>query len=71
MTPAVAGRTGLVVALAAGCWAGRRRPAVWLGGAWLVLTLLPASNLLFPSGVVLAERTLFLPTSASRSSRAA
>ncbi len=62
MTPAVALGAGLVVALAVGCWAGRRHPAIWLGGAWLVLTLLPASNLLFPSGVVLAERTLFLPS---------
>ncbi len=62
VTPTVALGAGLVIALVVGCWLGRRQPAIWLGGAWLALTLLPASNLLFPSGIVLAERTLFLPS---------
>ena len=61
-TPAVALGAAMVLGLAAACWLGRRHPAVWLGGLWLAITLLPASNLLFPSGVVLAERTLFLPS---------
>ncbi len=62
VTPAVALGAGLILALALGCWLGRRQPALWLGGVWLVVTLLPASNLLFPTGIVLAERTLFLPS---------
>ncbi len=39
---------------------GRREPIFWL--AWLGLTWLPVSNLLFPSGIVLAERALYLPS---------
>jgi protein O-mannosyl-transferase len=39
---------------------GARAPAFW--ALWLALTWLPVSNLLFPSGVVLAERTLYLPS---------
>ena len=51
---------GASVALAA--WAWRRRPVFAFGLAWLAVTLLPASNLLIPTGVVLAERTLFAPS---------
>ncbi len=40
----------------------RRRRVARLGLGWLALALLPASNLLFPTGIVLAERTLFLPS---------
>ncbi|MBN1476120.1 tetratricopeptide repeat protein [Candidatus Sumerlaeota bacterium] len=41
---------------------GRRRPAVNLAlGAWLLLALL-SSNLLFPIGVLFAERLLYLPS---------
>ncbi len=40
----------------------RRAPVVALGLGWLAITLLPVSNLLTPTGVVLAERTLFLPS---------
>lgn len=32
------------------------------GILWFVLTILPVSNLLFPTGVLLAERTLYLPS---------
>ncbi len=64
-------RTGLSVAAALGAmvlaavpalawWCGRRAPAVALAAALAALSYLPTSNLLFPSGVVLAERTLYL-----------
>ncbi len=44
-------------------WRARRRaPLVTLGLGWLGLTLLPVSNLLFPTGVLIAERTLLLPS---------
>jgi hypothetical protein len=32
------------------------------GIAWLCLTLLPSSNFIIPAGIILAERTLFLPS---------
>jgi len=43
-------------------WRCRERaPAVTLGIAWTVLTLLPVSNLL-PTEILIAERTLYLPS---------
>lgn len=50
------GTLGLIVA----CW--RRSPATAFGLAWLVLTLLPASNFVVPAGFIIAERTLLLPS---------
>jgi tetratricopeptide (TPR) repeat protein len=50
------GTLGLAVA----CW--RRSPATSFGIAWLVLTLLPASNFIVPAGFIVAERTLLLPS---------
>jgi tetratricopeptide (TPR) repeat protein len=43
------------------------RPLPWaaLAAGWLVLTILPVSNLLFPVGTMLAERTLYLPSVAA------
>jgi tetratricopeptide (TPR) repeat protein len=32
------------------------------GIAWLCITLLPTSNFIVPAGIILAERTLFLPS---------
>lgn len=32
------------------------------GVAWLVITLLPTSNFIVPAGIILSERTLFLPS---------
>lgn len=53
----------LLVAMLAVGWLSRRRaPAVSFGLAWCAVTLLPVSNVLVPSGIVLAERTLFLPS---------
>jgi hypothetical protein len=41
----------------------RRRQRVMSFGIWFAsLTLLPSSNFLLPAGIVLAERTLFLPS---------
>lgn len=39
----------------------KRAPALAFGLAWCVITLLPVSNIV-PTGVLLAERTLFLPS---------
>jgi len=40
----------------------RRRPAISFGIAFVCITLLPSSNFILPAGIVLAERTLFLPS---------
>lgn len=50
------GTLGLLVV----CW--RRSPATAFGLAWLVLTLLPASNFIVPAGFIIAERTLLTPS---------
>ncbi len=42
-------------------WACRAKaPAVTLGIVWIAVALLPVSNLILPTGVLLAERTLYL-----------
>jgi tetratricopeptide (TPR) repeat protein len=54
---------GIVAAALTGAWLARRRaPAITLGVLWLAITLFPVSNLLTPTGFLLAERTLFLPS---------
>jgi Flp pilus assembly protein TadD len=53
----------LLLLLAAGwvAWTSRTRaPAVSLGIAWIAIALLPVSNLVIPTGILLAERTLYL-----------
>jgi tetratricopeptide (TPR) repeat protein len=51
------------LAVAALAIAGRRRlPVASFGIAWIALILLPISNIVVESGVLLAERTLFLPS---------
>jgi Flp pilus assembly protein TadD len=40
----------------------RSMPTVALGLLWFFVTLLPVSNFLFSTGVLLAERTLYLPS---------
>lgn len=53
----------LILALALGAVAARRRaPVISFGIAWMAVALLPVHNVLVPTGVVLAERTLFLPS---------
>jgi hypothetical protein len=39
-----------------------RRPAVAFGGCFMILMLFPVSNLVATTGIVLAERTLYLPS---------
>lgn len=50
----------LGAAAAARARSGDWRPLVALG--WMAITFLPASNLLVPTGQLLAERTLYLPS---------
>ena len=60
--PEAAG-AALVLVAAAGAWIARKRaPVASFGFLWAGLALLPVSNVLVPTGVVLAERTLFLPS---------
>jgi len=49
-----------VLALGVATW--RKAPAVSFGIWFLVITLLPTSNFIVPSGILLAERTLFMPS---------
>ncbi|HEY4132749.1 MAG TPA: hypothetical protein VGM50_19200, partial [Gemmatimonadaceae bacterium] len=44
--------------------ASRRRSthAIALGFEWLAISLFPVSNILFATGIIVAERTLFLPS---------
>jgi hypothetical protein len=49
--------TGLLVM----AWRRRRRVEAF-GLGWIAIAFLPVSNLLFSSGVLLAERTLYLPS---------
>jgi len=59
---ALLGAVILGAAVAIG-WSWRRRhPAAALGLAWIGLAILPVSNIPFPTGVLIAERTLLLPS---------
>ena len=54
---------GIVAAAVLLVLASRRRaPVLAFGLCWIALALVPVSNVLVPTGVVLAERTLFLAT---------
>lgn len=57
---------GMVIALTlvlVGAVAWRSgRPLLALGALWFPITILPVSNLLVPIGVLVAERTLYLPS---------
>ncbi len=52
----------LLGTLTAGWLARRRAPVFSFGVAWMAIALLPVSNWLIPTGILLAERTLFLPS---------
>jgi tetratricopeptide (TPR) repeat protein len=62
----------MVLAILAGCLAAWRRPpldpdrdsgrVVAFGVLWFLITISPVSNVLFLAGVLLAERTLYLPS---------
>ncbi len=63
VTPAVAVGVATLALLAIAAWAARRRmPPVALGILWFGVVVLPVSNLVVASGVLLAERTLYLPS---------
>ncbi len=55
---------GLILAAAVALWivGWRKQRAVAFSVAWIAITLFPVSNILVPTGIVLAERTLFLPS---------
>jgi len=40
----------------------RRAPVVAFGMAWFALAIAPVTNILLPTGILLAERTLYLPS---------
>lgn len=48
--------------LLAALLAWRRAPSITFGIAWMAIALFPIHNVLVPTGIVLAERTLFLPS---------
>jgi hypothetical protein len=52
----------VVAVLALGVTAWKRHPAVSFGIWFMAITLLPASNLLFPAAGFMSERTLFAPS---------
>jgi len=58
----VTGALMLAALLALAVLSRRRAPVVAFGLVWVAISLAPIANVLFPSGVVLAERTLYLPS---------
>jgi len=53
----------IIVAIVALIWTMRRRsPVVSFGLSWFAIGLFPVSNVLVPTGILIAERTLFLPS---------
>jgi protein O-mannosyl-transferase len=59
--PAFGGAAIVAGTIALGWWARRGAPALTFAAGTAALAYLPTSNLLFPSGIVLAERNLYLP----------
>ena len=51
------GCVGILVALS---W--KRAPVVAFGIAWFAIAFAPVSNILLPTGILIAERTLFVPS---------
>ncbi len=44
-------------------WRARHRlPTIAFAVSWVAITILPVSNLVVPTGILLAERTMFLPS---------
>lgn len=50
----------LIAIVTAAAW--RRAPAVAFGVLWAAVTYAPVSNVVFPSGILIAERTLLSPS---------
>ncbi|MBI4541229.1 MAG: hypothetical protein HY704_17140 [Gemmatimonadetes bacterium] len=63
LSPAVVAGALVIAGLGAAAVAARRSgPLVALAAAWFGVTIVPVSNILVPVGVLLAERTLYLPS---------
>ena len=58
----VAGATLVALTLVAAWVARRRAPALSFGVAWFWVTAAVSTNVLFPTGVLIGERLLYLPT---------
>ncbi len=58
----VPGAAVLLAALALFVWAWRRDRIAAFALLWIGLTMGPTANILIPTGVLIAERTLFLPS---------
>ncbi len=58
----VPGMVLLVAVVALGVVLARRQAVISFGIAVVCIALLPSSNLILPAGIMLAERTLFLPS---------
>ncbi len=53
----------IVILVLTSIWLARKRaPAVSFGLSWCCVALFPVSNVVIPTGILLAERTLFLPS---------
>jgi hypothetical protein len=50
----------LIGCVVLGWWCRRRKPVITFALLWTAVALFPVSNVLIPTGIVLAERTLFL-----------
>jgi hypothetical protein len=62
VTPSVVFGAALLLGVLAFLLCSRFWPALGLGAAWFLITILLVSNLVVPIGTVLAERTLYLPS---------
>ena len=62
VTDATVGVLLIAGAVVAAMAARRRAPVISFGMVWTAVALLPVHNVLVPTGIVLAERTLFLPS---------
>lgn len=60
--PHAAGLAIVLCGLAVLVFAWRRSPVTAFGLAWVAVAVSPVSNVVAPTGVILAERTLFLPS---------
>jgi hypothetical protein len=58
----LAGLCILVLAAAVAWFARKRAPTITFGILWIAIALFPVSNLIVPTGILVAERTLFLPS---------
>lgn len=56
------GSAAIAAWLAVGVRLRAAAPAVLIGAWWYLLTILPASNLLFPVGTIFGERLLYVPS---------